>query len=154
MRLFIAEKPSVAKAIAGELGVTAKSNGYIECGQDTITWCFGHMLEQAEPDEYTADDVPCSPTTGKKLWRVEDLPIIPSVWIVHPKADAKQQLDVIGRLLKSASEVVNAGDPDREGQLLVDQVLVFFKNRKPVRRFWVSAQRFCFGSARLIGVER
>ena len=140
MRLFIAEKPSVAKAIAGELGVTAKSNGYIECGQDTITWCFGHMLEQAEPDEYTADDVPCSPTTGKKLWRVEDLPIIPSLWIVHPKADAKQQLDVIGRLLKSASEVVNAGDPDREGQLLVDQVLIFFKNSKPVRRFWVSAQ--------------
>ncbi|WP_244127507.1 hypothetical protein, partial [Xylella fastidiosa] len=46
----LAEKPSVAKAIAGELGVTGKSEGYIECGHDTITWCFGHMLEQAEPD--------------------------------------------------------------------------------------------------------
>ncbi|MDD0868542.1 toprim domain-containing protein, partial [Xylella fastidiosa] len=56
MRLFIAEKPSVAKAIAGELGVTGKGNGYIECGHDTITWCFGHMLEQAEPDAYISED--------------------------------------------------------------------------------------------------
>ncbi|WP_419604682.1 DNA topoisomerase, partial [Thiolapillus sp.] len=58
MRLFIAEKPSVAKAIAGELGATGKGDGYIQCGDDKITWCFGHMLEQAGPDEYTPDDVP------------------------------------------------------------------------------------------------
>ena len=140
MRLFIAEKPSVAKAIAGELGVTGKGDGFIECGQDKITWCFGHMLEQAGPDEYTAEDVPCSPTTGKKLWRVEDLPIIPTTWIMRPRDDAKQQLAVIGKLLKTASEVVNAGDPDREGQLLVDEVLVHFNSSKPVRRFWVNAQ--------------
>ena len=140
MRLFIAEKPSVAKAIAGELGVTGKGDGFIECGQDKITWCFGHMLEQAGPDEYTAEDVPCSPTTGKKLWRVEDLPIIPTNWIMRPRDDAKQQLAVIGKLLKTASEVVNAGDPDREGQLLVDEVLVHFNSSKPVRRFWVNAQ--------------
>ena len=140
MRLFIAEKPSVAKAIAGELGVTGKGDGFIECGQDKITWCFGHMLEQAGPDEYTAEDVPCSPTTGKKLWRVEDLPIIPTNWIMRPRDDAKQQLAVIGKLLKTANEVVNAGDPDREGQLLVDEVLVHFNSSKPVRRFWVNAQ--------------
>jgi len=140
MRLFIAEKPSVAKAIAGELGITGKGDGFIECGQDKVTWCFGHMLEQAGPDEYTADDVPCSQSTGKKLWRVEDLPIIPAIWIMRPREDAKQQLAVIGRLLKTATEVVNAGDPDREGQLLIDEVLVHFKSNKPVRRFWVSAQ--------------
>jgi DNA topoisomerase III len=140
MRLFIAEKPSVAKAIAGELGVTGKGDGFIECGQDTITWCFGHMLEQAGPDEYTSSDVPCSPTTGKKLWRVEDLPIIPTTWIMQPRDDAKKQLAVIGKLLKTATDVVNAGDPDREGQLLVDEVLVYFNSNKPVRRFWVNAQ--------------
>jgi DNA topoisomerase-3 len=140
MRLFIAEKPSVAKAIAGELGVTGKGDGFIECGQDKITWCFGHMLEQAGPDEYTSSDVPCSPTTGKKLWRVEDLPIIPTTWIMQPRDDAKKQLAVIGKLLKTATDVVNAGDPDREGQLLVDEVLVYFNSNKPVRRFWVNAQ--------------
>jgi len=139
MRLFIAEKPSVAKAIAGELGATGKGDGYIECGADKVTWCFGHMLEQAGPDEYTPDDVPRG-QSGKKVWRVDELPIIPQTWILKPKDDAKKQLAVIGKLLKDAKEIVNAGDPDREGQLLVDEVLEHFRNSKPVRRFWVSAQ--------------
>ncbi|AZK89881.1 DNA topoisomerase III [Xanthomonas oryzae] len=140
MRLFIAEKPSVAKAIAGELGVTGKGDGFIQCGSDKITWCFGHMLEQADPDEYTPDDVPRNPSNGKKIWRIEELPIIPERWIMQPRDDAKQQLAVIGRLLKEATQIVNAGDPDREGQLLVDEVLEHFDCNKPVLRFWVSAQ--------------
>lgn len=65
MRLFIAEKPSVARAIADELGVTAKEEGYIICGQDKITWCFGHLLELAEPDRYLSEDIPKSSKTGK-----------------------------------------------------------------------------------------
>lgn len=140
MRLFIAEKPSVAKAIAAELGITGKSDGFIRCGSDAVTWCFGHMLEQAEPDEYLPDDVPVNPATGKKLWRAEDLPVIPATWIMRPRADAEQQLAVIGKLLREASEVVNAGDPDREGQLLVDEILVHFSSKKPVLRYWASAQ--------------
>lgn len=139
MRLFVAEKPSVAKAIADELGVTGKGEGYIECGADRITWCFGHMLELAEPDEYTSNEAPVHPTTGKKLWRVDDLPIIPQTWVIRPKPDAAKQLKSIGRLLKEASVVVNAGDSDREGQLLIDEVLDYFDNKKPVLRFWVSA---------------
>lgn len=139
MRLFIAEKPSVAKAIAAELGTTGKGDGYIECGKDKVTWCFGHMLELADPDEYTPDDVPRG-QSGRKVWRVDELPIIPQTWMLKPKDDAKKQLAVIGKLLKEATEIVNAGDPDREGQLLVDEVLEHFRNTKPVRRFWVSAQ--------------
>lgn len=139
MRLFIAEKPSVAKAIAAELGVTGKGDGFIQCGDVKVTWCFGHMLEQADPDEYTPDDVPRN-GAGRKIWRVEELPIIPTEWVLHPKPDAKQQLTAIGRLIKEATEIVNAGDPDREGQLLVDDVLEHFRNTRPVRRFWVSAQ--------------
>jgi len=139
MRLFIAEKPSVAKALAAELGITGRDDGCLYCGSDCVTWCFGHMLEQAEPDAYTPDDVPRG-KSGKKIWRVDELPIIPREWILQPKADAKKQLAVIGRLLKQAASVVNAGDPDREGQLLVDEVLEHFHNKKPVARFWVSAQ--------------
>ena len=140
MRLFIAEKPSVAKAIAAELGVTGRGDGYIDCGATRVTWCFGHMLEQAEPDAYLPADVPTSGSTGKKLWRAEDLPIIPAQWQLRPRAEARQQLTIIGRLIKDASEIVNAGDPDREGQLLIDEVLQHFRSRQPVRRFWVSAQ--------------
>ncbi|MCW8452563.1 toprim domain-containing protein [Legionella quinlivanii] len=117
MRLFIAEKPSVARAIADELGVTAKEEGYIICGQDKITWCFGHLLELAEPDRYLSEDIPKSSKTGKKLWRAEDLPIIPEQWIIEPKADTKKQLNLIGALLKEATLIINAGDADREGQL-------------------------------------
>ncbi|MCS8001702.1 DNA topoisomerase III [Pseudomonas aeruginosa] len=139
MRLFIAEKPSVAKAIVEELGQTGRGDGYIECGNDVVTWCFGHMLENVEPDAYLPDDVPLN-GSGRKIWRAEDLPIIPQTWLTEPKGDAKQQLASIGRLLKKASSVVNAGDPDREGQLLVDAVLEHFNNDKPVKRYWVSAQ--------------
>ncbi|WP_027156703.1 DNA topoisomerase III [Methylobacter luteus] len=139
MNLFIAEKPSVAKAIAGELGITGKGDGFIQCGNDKITWCFGHMLEQAEPDDYTPDDVPRG-QNGRKVWRIDELPIIPTNWILKPKEDAKKQLATIGKLLKEADVIVNAGDPDREGQLLVDEVLEHFCNTKQVRRFWVSAQ--------------
>ena len=139
MRLFIAEKPSVAKALAQALGVTGKGEGYIECGKDKITWCFGHMLELAEPDEYTSNEVPCSPKTGKKLWRIDELPIIPATWIVKPKKEAEKQLKIMGHLLKEAHLIINAGDSDREGQLLIDEVLEYFNAKQPVQRFWVSA---------------
>lgn len=129
MRLFIAEKPSVARAIATELGITGKDDGVLHCGGNKITWCFGHMLALAEPETYT----------GKKQWAMEDLPIIPERWVVSPKEDAKKQLKVIGKLLKEATTIVNAGDADREGQLLVDEILEHFDCQKPVLRFWVAA---------------
>ncbi|HHS8316190.1 TPA: DNA topoisomerase 3 [Legionella pneumophila] len=139
MRLFIAEKPSVAKAIAQTLGISARQDGYIECGTDCVTWCFGHLLELAEPDVYTSDEVPRHPKTDKKIWREDDLPILPSHWIVQPKTEAKKQLAVIERLLKKADVIVNAGDSDREGQLLIDEILEHFNTQKPSLRFWVSA---------------
>lgn len=139
MRLYIAEKPSVANAIAEELGVTRKDSGFIECGPAArVTWCFGHMLEQAGPDDYIPDDAPRT-KTGAKIWRVEDLPIIPSSWTLNPKEDCVKQLGVIKKLLASATDVVNAGDCDQEGQLLVDEVLEHFGNQKPVLRFWVGS---------------
>ena len=144
MRLFIAEKPSVAKAIVNELGVVKRNNGYIECsGQNYVTWCFGHLLEQAEPDAYTAEDIPVSKKTGKKIWRMQDLPIFPTQWKLLPKSDkgVKAQLKVIKTLIPKAQTIVNCGDPDREGQLLVDEILEFYGNKKPVLRFWVSDRK-------------
>lgn len=131
MRLFIAEKPSVARAIAAELSNPRSQQTHIQCGADVVTWCFGHLLEQAMPEDYDE---------RYKAWKEEDLPIIPDTWKLLPKPDSKAQLKAIGELLKSASQVVNAGDPDREGQLLVDEVLEHFRYKGPVQRFWVSAQ--------------
>ncbi len=139
MQLFIAEKPSVAKAIAAELKITNRGDGFLECGNTIVTWCFGHLLEQATPDAYLPSGIPLN-AKGNPVWRFKDLPIFPEEWILEPKYDAKKQLKIIGDLLKKADSVVHAGDPDREGCLLVDEVLEHFKNNKPVKRFWVSAQ--------------
>ncbi|HJA10298.1 MAG TPA: DNA topoisomerase 3 [Candidatus Duodenibacillus intestinavium] len=142
MRLFIAEKPSVAKAIVAELGSASRGDGFITCKEGSVvTWCFGHLLEQAEPDAYLPDDVPRT-KKGSKVWRFEDLPIFPKTWKLLPKNDkgVKKQLATIGKLLKKASLVVHAGDPDREGQLLVDEVLEHFRYTGRALRFWVSAQ--------------
>ena len=128
MRLFIAEKPNLAKAIANGLGNSRTESGYIRCGDDVVTWCFGHMLELAWPQDY-------SPEYAQ--WRREHLPIIPSEWKYHVKKDAAKQLAVIGSLLREADSVVNAGDPDREGQLLVDEVLEHFSYHGPVARIWL-----------------
>ena len=140
MMLFIAEKPSLGKAIAAQLpGPRKPTRTHIECGNNvTVTWAFGHLLELAEPDVYLPDTVPTN-GKGKKRWRLEDLPIIPETWQKVPKSEAKEQLAAIRDLLKNASEVVNAGDPDREGQLLIDEVLEAMKWKGPTLRIWLAA---------------
>lgn len=130
MRLFIAEKPSLARAIAEGLGNGQKQNGCIRCGNDVVTWCFGHMLEQFEPDDY--DPV-------LKNWKRDTLPIVPDVWKLKPRKEAAAQLSVIQDLLRQAQSVVNAGDPDREGQLLVDEVLDYFNYRGSAERIWLAS---------------
>lgn len=139
--LYIAEKPSLGRAIAEGLGIVRRENGFFVCRNGaTVTWCFGHLFEQAEPDAYLPDDIPTT-KRGKKMWRLRDLPVIPTEWktLVRKQKGVKGQLSVIGKLIRSSAVIVNAGDPDREGQLLVDEVLEHFRVQKPVKRFWVSA---------------
>jgi DNA topoisomerase-3 len=118
--LIIAEKPSVAKAIAACLEGKKSgghSDGYITVGDTTVTWCFGHILELAPPEHYNKD---------YKRWDVSHLPYQVPAFELLPKDDAKAQLKVIGKLLKQKPDaVVNCGDPDREGQMLVDEVLEY-----------------------------
>lgn len=116
MRLFIAEKPSLGRAIADVLPKPhRRGDGYIACGNDqVVTWCVGHLLEQAQPDSYDS---------RYARWSLADLPIIPGKWRLQPRPSVAKQLKVVEGLLTQASEVVHAGDPDREGQLLVDEVL-------------------------------
>ena len=129
-RLFIAEKPSLAKAIAEGLGENRRLATHYVCGQDAVTWCYGPLLEQCDPEDYDAEG---------KYWRRDTLPMIPSAWKLKPRLKAKEQLQAIEALLKEAESVVNAGDPDREGQLLVDEVLERFSYQGPVRRIWLAS---------------
>ena len=135
-RLFIAEKPSMGRAIAQgleALGDKSRSaDGCIYVGSDTVTWLFGHILEQYSPDEYDEK---------YKRWHIEDLPIVPSVWKLKVKPDAKKQYKIVSALAKEADEIVHAGDPDREGQLLVDELLAHIGvlKTKPVKRILLNA---------------
>ena len=91
--LFIAEKPSVARAIADAIGIIKKENGFLSCKNDVlVTWCFGHLLEMAKPDDYL----------DHEDWRIEDLPIIPQEWKLFPRKDAKAQFKIISQLLKKS----------------------------------------------------
>ena len=120
MILYIAEKPSLGRAIADVLPKPHKKHeGYIEVGNgDVVSWCIGHLLEQAPPDAY--DD-------KYKSWKMEDLPVVPEQWQLMPKSSSRSQLSVLRKLVKQADSLVHAGDPDREGQLLVDEVLSYLK---------------------------
>lgn len=130
MKLYIAEKPSMAREIAACLGNAQNGKGYIKTSGGIVTWLFGHVLQQVEPEFYDAK---------YKSWRAEDLPIIPTVWKLEVNPNTVAQFNVVKKLLAKADEIVHAGDPDREGQLLVDEVLDFLGNKKPVKRILLNA---------------
>ncbi|WP_432454934.1 DNA topoisomerase III [Agarivorans sp. QJM3NY_29] len=144
MRLYIAEKPSLARAIAAVLPKPQqKLNGYIQLANgDCVTWCIGHLLEQAEPEHYDA---------RFKQWRLEHLPIFPEQWHWQAKSKTAAQLRVIKGLIKQASELVHAGDPDREGQLLVDLVIEHCKAKVALKK---SCQRLLLSDLNPAAVSR
>ena len=106
MKLFIAEKPSLARAIAAGIGVGKNCDGYISLngGNEIVTWCYGHILENFSPDEYAEK---------YKHWCLEYLPIIPEKWKLKVKSDTAKQFKIIRDLVSKSTTIVNAGDPDR-----------------------------------------
>ena len=131
MRLFIAEKPSMGMDIAKALnGTIVRGNGSVTVGSNVVTWCIGHLVRQAEPDEYDQK---------YKSWDVALLPFIPEKWLMLPSPKTREQLKVVGQLIKQADEIVNCGDAAREGQLIVDEMLDYFGYRGPTKRLWLQA---------------
>ncbi len=131
--VYLAEKHSIAMALADALpGHTVKKGGYIERGNTLITWLSGHLLELAPPEVY---DPACKP------WTRQTLPIVPSPFRLLPRTDRgiPQQLEVIKTLLSVCPVAVNAADFDREGQLLVDEVLELFRYEGKVLRLQTKA---------------
>lgn len=131
-KLFIAEKPDIGRALAGYLWPEnnyKKQQGYFENGDTIVSWAYGHILRLATPEEYDEK---------YKFWK--NYPIIPQKWQIKPSANTKKQLDVILKLLKDADVVVNAGDPDREGQLLIDEILDYAGYKGKVQRLLLNAK--------------
>ena len=132
MQLVIAEKPSVAGSIAAALGIKNKKDGYIEGGGYLISWCVGHLVELAEAAAYGEQ---------YKKWSYETLPILPEEWQYTVAADKGKQFATLKELMHRAdvSEVVNACDAGREGELIFRFVYGVAQCNKPMRRLWISS---------------
>lgn len=132
MRVWIAEKPSLAGVIAQGLGGGPKKDGFYDCGDDVVTWCFGHLFEDVKPEAYGEQ---------YRQWRRDTLPIVPEKWLLVLRNDkgVKEQIEVVKSFLNRAECVINAGDPDREGQLLVDEVIEECGYTGKILRLWLTA---------------
>ena len=130
--LVIAEKPSVAGDLAKALGKFKKEKGYYEGDTMVISHTVGHLLEIQEPDSFKV-------VRGK--WSLENLPVLPTHFDLTPREKAQDQLRILKKLLarKDVSEVVNACDAGREGELIFRYVAQHFKNQKPVKRLWLQS---------------
>lgn len=131
MRLFICEKPSQGRDLAGVLGANRRGDGFLVGNGVTVTWAVGHLLETAPPEAYGQQ--------FGKPWTLASLPILPSVWQVVVKKETQAQFKVIERLLRQVDEVVIATDADREGEVIARELLDYCQWEGPVLRLWLSA---------------
>ena len=132
MKLVIAEKPSVANSLAAVLGATTRRDGYLEGGGWLVSWCLGHLAGLADASVYNPDYA---------KWRYDDLPILPETWRFTISKDKREQFDVLRTLLRreDVTEVVNACDAGREGELIFRTVYCLAGCTKPMKRLWISS---------------
>ena len=132
MRLVIAEKPSVAQSIAAVLNAKKRHDGYLEGSGYLVSWCFGHLAELADAAAYNADYA---------KWTMKDLPIVPMNYRFTIREDKRKQFDILRGLLRreDVSEVVNACDAGREGELIFRTVYCLAGCSKPILRLWISS---------------
>lgn len=132
MQLVIAEKPSVGMALAKALGVSDKKDGYAEGENVIVSWCVGHLVGLANADMYDEK---------YKKWNIADLPIIPENWQFIVAEDKNKQFGVLRQLMEDSrvTEVVNACDAGREGELIFRLVYNKIGCNKPIKRLWISS---------------
>ena len=132
MQLVICEKPSVAKSIASALGVTSRADGYFEGGGWLISWCIGHLVGLADAAAY--DD-------RYKKWRYEDLPILPDPFCYVVSEEKAAQFHILRSLMdrSDVTELVNACDAGREGELIFRLAYETAGCSKPFSRLWISS---------------
>ena len=130
--LIIAEKPSVAATIAAALGAKEKKDGYIAGSGYLVSWCVGHLVQLAEAAAYGEQ---------YRKWSYDSLPILPQEWQYAVASDKGKQFKILKDLMHRAdvSEVVNACDAGREGELIFRFVYDVAGCKKPMRRLWISS---------------
>jgi DNA topoisomerase III len=132
--LIITEKPSVATDITKALGGFSrdKSGDFLESEKWVVSWAVGHLLELAVPQQFEV-------LKGK--WSLERLPHMPPHFDLAPIEKAENRLKAIARLLKrkDVTEVVNACDAGREGELIFRNIIAYTGAKQPIRRLWLQS---------------
>lgn len=130
--LFISEKPSLGRTVAKAIGVVKDTKTHVVCKDDcVVAFAQGHLYDYKMPDEYDP---------RYKQWRREDLPLNIPKLILKAQESTQYRLDVIREFLGKASRVIHVGDPDREGQRIVDDILEQCGWKGPVERLWNTDQ--------------
>ena len=132
MKLVIAEKPSVAMALASVLGARTRKDGYVEGNGYIVSWCVGHLVGLCDASEYDEK---------YKKWRYEDLPIVPECWKHKILEGTKKQFGILKKLMRDSevNEVICATDAGREGELIFRLVYEQAGCKKPMKRLWISS---------------
>ena len=130
--LVIAEKPSVAMALASVLGARTRKDGYVEGNGYIVSWCVGHLVGLCDASEYDEK---------YKKWRYEDLPIVPECWKHKILEGTKKQFGILKKLMRDSKvdEVICATDAGREGELIFHLVYEQAECQKPMKRLWISS---------------
>ena len=131
-QLVIAEKPSVARSIAGVIGATEKHDGYLQGNGYLVSWCIGHLVSFADAGRYDE---------RFRKWRYEDLPILPETWQYIIPDEKKQQFDILRSLMErpDVTGLICATDAGREGELIFRFVYQMAGCEKPFKRLWISS---------------
>ena len=132
MKLVISEKPSVAQSIAAVIGAKQRGDGYLEGSGYLVSWCLGHLAQLASADAYDEKYT---------KWRREDLPILPESWRFAVSGDKQKQFAILRDLMRrdDVSEVINACDAGREGELIFRTVYDMAGCSMPMKRLWISS---------------
>ena len=131
-KLIITEKPSVAQAIAAVVGALARKDGYFEGNGYVVGWCLGHLAQLVSAEAY-------DPQLSR--WRVADLPILPQDWRYRVPQDKRKQFGILrGLMLRDdVSQVINACDAGREGELIFRNLYELTGCTKPTVRLWLNS---------------
>jgi DNA topoisomerase-3 len=128
----LAEKPSVARDIARELGASSRGDGYLHGNRYVVTWAVGHLVSLAQPHEINSE---------WRRWHRSLLPMLPGKWPLVVYDKTKDQFEIVKRILNSpkVSRVVCATDAGREGELIFRYIYESAQCQKPVSRLWISS---------------
>ena len=146
--VYVAEKPSVAREIAGVVGADRRRDGYLETsdGEGVVTWAFGHLVRYADPDEY-------GPAWAGE-WSFGQLPMIPDEWKLKVEKSTGRQFETVKGLMNRAEQIVCATDAGREGERIFRLIYECAGCRVPVLRLWVSSLTYDALSAGLNNLYR